>query len=650
MSKTITNQKLVLPSKEQVKWLKSEIGVIIHFDLQVFEPTYNWREKWGYTPDAKVFNPPELDTDQWLETAKKAGAKYAILVAKHCSGFSLWPTKAHDYSVASSPWRDGKGDLVAEFIASCKKYDIKPGLYCSASANAYMKVENPGKVLGGTEEDNRKYNEMVVLQLTELWGNYGKLFEVWFDGGVIPEEAGGPPIAELHTKLQPQALALGAPVKCNNRVRHAGAEDGTAILPAWGTANSAKPTHPGDPDGDAFMPIEAIIANRDNQTSFQGGWFWKDGQDSAVHSVSVLLDRYYKSVGRNSNLILGMVIDDRGLVPDVDKKTFEEFGDVVNRLNDIPRDTTSGEGYCFELDITNGDYISEVLLMEKFSEGERIRKYLIQAFVKNEWETVAKGQCIGHKRLIEFPKVKTDKIRLKILESIGTPHIEEFSVYFRIPLPQPPQLDRDDNGIISIEVPKECEVHYTVDGSIPTKNSKLYSAPFCIPEPGVIRAVSTSRAGSDPSFPELNTNLIRDLYFGKLSCDWEVVYADGEYDEHNLKENILLNNGSPWISSKGDNYPHEIIVDMKKEEDINGFIYTPFWYPGHILQYDFMVGDCVDNVNTLVSSGSFADIANMPVQQIVRFDNTVKARFFKFIAKASATDHSFASIGKMEII
>ena len=178
--------KNVLPSKAQLKWADAEIGAMYHFDLQVFEPAYKWRENWNYHPDLSIFNPKELDTDQWLLAAKAAGATYAVLVAKHCSGFSLWPTNAHPYSVKNTPWRNGQGDIVKDFIASCKKYGIKPGIYASASANAYFKVENPGLVISGNAEEQEKYKEVVKTQLTELWSQYGKLFEVWFDGGVLP--------------------------------------------------------------------------------------------------------------------------------------------------------------------------------------------------------------------------------------------------------------------------------------------------------------------------------------------------------------------------------------------------------------------------------------------------------------------------------
>lgn len=159
-----SERSLVLPTPAQVAWADAEIGVIIHFDLQTFEPTYEFRKRWGYTPDPSIFNPAELDTDQWLATAKAAGATYAVLVAKHCSGFSLWPTTAHGYSVASSPWRGGTGDIVADFIRSCAKFGIRPGIYASASCNAYLRVDNPGKVLTSDPAFLARYNASMELQ------------------------------------------------------------------------------------------------------------------------------------------------------------------------------------------------------------------------------------------------------------------------------------------------------------------------------------------------------------------------------------------------------------------------------------------------------------------------------------------------------
>lgn len=93
---------VVTPNARQQAWAEAEMGVLIHFDMPVYQPDYNFRN-WGTHPNASIFNPTELNTDQWLETAHKLGAQYAVLVAKHCSGFSLWPTEAHDYSIKQSP-------------------------------------------------------------------------------------------------------------------------------------------------------------------------------------------------------------------------------------------------------------------------------------------------------------------------------------------------------------------------------------------------------------------------------------------------------------------------------------------------------------------------------------------------------------------
>ena len=640
----------VLPTRKQVEWLRSEIGVIIHLDLQVFENTYNFRDQWGYTPSPEIFRPTELDTDQWISTAAEAGAKYAILVAKHCSGFSLWPTKAHPYSVASSPWRDGKGDIVADFIASCRKYGVKPGIYCSASANAYLRVDNPGTVVGGTAEDNRKYNEIVIQQLTELWGNYGPLFELWFDGGVLPVEQGGPPVAELQRRLQPNAIVFGGPLGCPHRIRHSGAEDGTAVLPAWGTVDSLHPTRSGNPDGDEYMPIECDLPNRNPVRSFQGGWFWHEGQDDGVHPVATLVDRYYKSVGRNSNFLIGMVIDNRGLVPETDRTVFREFGNVIRRINSLPRDTASGTGSILELDIKRNQEVSELLLREDFTRGERVREYRIDAFDGICWNPVLKGEGIGHKRLLNFPKLHAEKLRLVILRSEGTPLIEEFSAYLRAPIIEAPEIRRDKDGVITISVQDESEVRYTLDGTLPTVDSSLYTGPFKVDRPGFIRAVTIPLAGFDPAFPELKTNSVAELHFGIADTDWEVLSADSEYDEQNRKENILLNNIYPWISGKTTDLPHEFIVDMKRPYDVRGFIYTPAWQPGHILKYEFYVGDTPDNVNTFLGSGSFGDILNMPVQQVVRFSESTRARYYRFRATANASGRRYTSVFRMEII
>jgi alpha-L-fucosidase len=427
---------LIVPSKAQYEWANAEIGVLIHFDMPVFEPSYNFRKDWNYHPDLSIFNPKELNTDQWIEAAKAAGATYAVLVAKHCSGFSLWPTKAHPYSVKNTPWRNGKGDIVKDFIASCKKYGLRPGIYASTTANGYLKVDNPGKVVSGDPAEQKIYNEIVKMQLTELWSNYGKLFEVWFDGGVLPTEKGGFDVLSMLEKYQPDAVAFQGPFGFKNNIRWVGNENGVAPYPCWARADSVTSSSGlieikglnGNPDGLFWCPGESDFPLRKN-SSFQGGWFWHKEQDDQIRSVDELIDRYCKSVGRNTNMLLGIVIDNRGLVPEADAKRLEEFGEVIhnNFCNKVGE--TKGKGVELTIDFGQPQNVNCAVIAEDIRQGERIRKYQLEGFHGNQWEKIAEGESVGHKRIQNFPKNMYSKMRLLVTAYEHEPVIKSFECY-----------------------------------------------------------------------------------------------------------------------------------------------------------------------------------------------------------------------------
>jgi len=221
-----------LPTPEQVAWADCEIGVIIHFDLQVFKADYEFRAQPPNHPSPAIFAPTALDTGQWIATTKAGGANYAMLVAKHGTGFSLWPTEAHDYSVKNSPWKGGGGDVVADFIASCAKYDVRPGLYYHCGCNGYCNADNPGRALSGTLEDQLRYNRIVEQQITELWTRYGKLFEIWFDGGTLRPELGGPEVEPKLHAYQPQAVCFQGPRGTRSNVVGRAMNSATSIIPA----------------------------------------------------------------------------------------------------------------------------------------------------------------------------------------------------------------------------------------------------------------------------------------------------------------------------------------------------------------------------------------------------------------------------------
>jgi alpha-L-fucosidase len=426
---------IIVPNAVQLAWAEAEIGVLFHLDMPTFKRDYNFR-KWGTHPEAALFNPAELNTDQWLETSRKLGATYAVLVAKHCSGFSLWPTEAHDYSVQNTSWRDGKGDIVADFVASCKKYGIKPGVYASTTANGYLYVDNPGLVQPGSPVTQDEYNRIVERQLTELWSNYGELFEIWFDGGVLSREQGGADVLALVEKLQPRAIAFQGPYGHPNLIRWVGNEEGVAPYPCWATADSTTNADGttvisglnGDPSAPYWCPGESDFTLRWNR-SFQGGWFWTAGQDSMMFTTDELMTKYITSVGRNTNMLLGVVIDDRGLIPEADVRQIELFGNEIRKQYGTPLLQTSGKGMEYFLRPKQPVTIDRVVIQEDIVAGERVLAYSVKGKKDGEWIELSSGTNIGHKHIDRFPPQTVNEVKLLITKSKAEPRIRNFAIY-----------------------------------------------------------------------------------------------------------------------------------------------------------------------------------------------------------------------------
>lgn len=431
------NGNLALPTKRQVEWADCEIGVIIDQDVSTYRPDYDCNKQMGKPHDSSFFNPASLDTDQWLSAAKAAGAQYAVLVAKHCSGFSLWPTAAHEFSVKHSPWKNGKGDIVADFIRSCEKYSIRPGIYYSVSCNTFLNVNHPGKVLSNHPEEQKSYNEIVVKQLKELWANYGKLFEIWFDGGVLSPEEGGADIVPLLMKYQPEAVCFQGPKSAPSLIRWIGTESGKAPRICWSTTTEKNEYHTpysekiwsGTPDGPLWMPGETDMPNRNPAHAFLGGWFWKQGEDKFLFPTKHLVDCYYQSVGRNTNFLLGMIIDNRGLVPDADVSQFTRFGAEIKRLFGRSVAETSGTGTELELTLREPSAIDNIVIMEDIRSGEHIREYEVSGYGEGGWRSLCRGYSVGHKRIERIPPAEVSKIKLTCGRYTEIPRIRKLAVY-----------------------------------------------------------------------------------------------------------------------------------------------------------------------------------------------------------------------------
>jgi alpha-L-fucosidase len=253
---------------------------------------------------------------------------------------------------------------------------------------------------------------------------------------VLPVEKGGFDVLALLKKHQPDAIAFQGPFGYENNIRWVGNEEGVAPYPCWSRADSTTSASGvieikglnGNPEGLFWCPGESDFPLRLN-SSFQGGWFWHKDQDNKMRSLDELLDKYCKSVGRNTNMLLGVVIDDRGLVPDADIKRMTEFGELISKNFGKPLATTEGKGNEVNLKFQTVKELSYVVIMEDIAKGENIREYKLSGMTEGKWKVLAAGTSIGHKRIEKINKEKCSEVKLEVIKSAGVPVIKSLACY-----------------------------------------------------------------------------------------------------------------------------------------------------------------------------------------------------------------------------
>ena len=430
------------PSAPQLAWQQAELGVIFHYDPRIFDERTAQSLQHAVVADpeafARKFNPAKLDTDQWVATAQAMGARFAILVAKHETGFCLWPSDANPYSLKMLDWRNGQGDIVRDFVASCRKYGLKPAVYTEARWDARLGVRD-FKVTPKSPVTQADYNRMVEREVEELCTRYGELFEIWFDGGIATPAQGGPDVLPIVQKHQPHILFYHSDQRRD--ARWGGTETGTVGYPCWATvvagslqtqapeAKTQRAMKRGDPVGAAWCP-----AMSDSPLRCENGhhdWFWAEGGEAGVASLQALQKMYYQSVGRNSTLILGLTPDRSGLVPEADAARCRELGDWIGKtFGGKPLAETSGRGaeWTLELNAETRGPVTHIVLQEDIRKGERVREYVVEAQQDGAWEPIARGTCIGQKRIEKIEPCSARAFRLRVTQSDGIPEIQAFQV------------------------------------------------------------------------------------------------------------------------------------------------------------------------------------------------------------------------------
>ncbi len=434
------------PSKEQIEYQKEELSAFIHFGINTFMD-----REWGNGKENPgVFNPTNLNTDQWIRILKEAGFKRVILTAKHHDGFCLWDSRYTKHSISKSPWKNGKGDVVSEMSRSCKKYGVKFAIYLSPwdeNSEYYGKGD--------------LYNQYYENQLKELLGNYGDIAEVWMDG------AKGSDVKQDYNFDEWFRLIKSMHKECiifsphGPDIRWIGNEKGYAGEPCWSTVNldkmkvtvNQKYLNTGEEGAKDWVIGECDV-------SIRPGWFYHEEQNQELKSLDKLLDIYFNSVGRNSVLLLNVPPTKEGLIHKNDERRLKEFGQAINDIfkdnlalnkrisvsskfdNTISAENLIDENYntywapderdsnpYLQVDFDENLQFDLICIQEYIKAGQRVAEFNIEAFIDDKWKKVFSGKTIGYKRLIRIEPIYATRVRINFTRLLEIPMINNIAVY-----------------------------------------------------------------------------------------------------------------------------------------------------------------------------------------------------------------------------
>lgn len=443
----------VLPTEAQVEWQKMEYNLFMHFGPNTFTGA-----EWGSGQEkAELFNPTAMDCGQWASIAKAAGMKGIIITAKHHDGFCLWPNPVSRHTVAQSSWRDGKGDVLKDLSEACDEYDLGFGVYISP-----WDRNDPHY---GTDE----YNDVFVKTLESALGNYGHVFEQWFDRACGEGPNGKQQIYDWPLfnstvlKMQPDAIIFS---DYGPGCRWVGNEAGSAGRTCWSTMN-VNDDFTGPPvsrrELNEGIKGASTWAAAETDVSIRPGWFWRESENSRVKSLQHLLKIYYESVGRNSLLLLNVPPDTRGLIHEVDSARLMEFRAALDEIfsvdlaagAEIEAENVRGGARRFSAqNLLHHDYdrywavdddvtkvslvvtlpeqrtFNRVQLQEYIPLGQRVSAFSIEALDEDGiWQPIARETTIGYKRIVHVPTTTTTAVRVNIEESEACPVLNGFALF-----------------------------------------------------------------------------------------------------------------------------------------------------------------------------------------------------------------------------
>lgn len=573
----------LVPTAQQLEWQQMEFTAFLHFGMNTF--TGN---EWGHGTDSPaLFNPSELDCEQWVKALKDGGFKMALITAKHHDGFCLWQTETTEYSVKNSPWKDGKGDVVRELRDACEKYGMKFGVYLSPwDRNAPSYGDSPA------------YNKFFIAQLTELLTNYGEVHEVWFDGACAEgpngkkQEYDWTSILAKIRELQPKAVTaiMGDDVRWVGNEGGLGREtewSATVIPPGSYTHKKAAKEALGLEEMSKDLGSRELVAKAQEvywypsevDVSIRPGWFYHAEQDGQVRSLANLVNIYYRSVGCNSVLLLNIPPDRRGLIHEIDVQRIKELSEYINKtfatnyVEKGKQDWAAQVGESKEYDVKPGAMVNTFLIQEDITKGQRVEDFLVEVYSNGAWQYATEGTTIGYKRLLRFSDCQPEKVRVTIRGARATANISNVGLYYAEPL-------QDKNARVRLS----------------DVNTSEWKA-----------------VGADAA----------QAFDGNTATAWTTDGLSALVVDMGKEESVAGFCYAPIAS-----------------EDLSGTIY----------KYNFYVSTDGQNWTKCNTNGEFSNIMHNPVPYFVRFGKNYQARYFKLEPISEIKSAQKTTIGEIGIL
>lgn len=606
----------VRPSRNQLAWHELDgYAAFVHFGVNTFTD-----REWGDgTEDPAIFNPTDFDAEEMISIIKDGGMKMAVLTCKHHDGFCLWPSKYTDHSVASSPYKGGKGDIVKEFSDACHKLGIRFGVYLSPWDRHDFRYG-----------DSPAYNDYYINQLTELLTQYGEVSDVWLDGACAEGPNGKKQeydwrriYATVH-ELAPNATisSVGPDVRwCGNEAGRCRESEWNVIpvantdeylseysettATAFTRHNCQGHCQNGDLGSLQVLKERAAYGDRlywypaQVDLSIRPGWFYHDTEDISVHTVEALLDFYMKSAGGNAQLLLNLPPNKQGRIHPIDAQRVRSLGRIlrdtfaVNMLEDAAL-TADAEGAAgIENLVKDGGVFSAgnqktvtitaefsspktfdlICLRENIANGQRIEA--VEIFVLDEageWKQAAKTTVVGSKRLVRIPETQSKGVRIAVTQSRDVPELTALGVYKLPKLLASPKIFRDPEGMVHIDAASPAKLYYTTDGGAPDQTSALYKEPFFMPESGTVRvqAVYPPEVLQDAvEVSEKETGMT----FGVWKKNWKVVSTSGKERNGQSPDCLLEAGDETYVVAETGAY--EVVLEMDRPRRLTGLLYQP---------------------------------------------------------------------------